>query len=136
MNYKSERSQLKTCQTRLESEVRKLKLKQDKEKKKHFKSEYKDENSNTKSLTQVAFSDISTSSDSANPVFIPLYSSMITHWNPLPLEISSITTMATHAVQSPPPTPSCSLVSTQEFQEMFDKMCERVFANLGWGKYK
>ena len=135
-NYKSERSQLKTCQTRLESEIRKLKQKQDKEKKKPFKSEYKDENSNTKSFTQVAFSDIPTSSDSANPVCSPLYSSMITHWNPLPLEIFPITTMATHAVHSPPPTLSCSLVSTQEFQEMIDKMCERVFANLGWGKYK
>ena len=133
-NYKSERSQLKTCQTRLESEIRKLKQKQDKEKKKPFKSEYKDENSNTKS--QVAFSDIPTSPDSANPVCSPLYSSMITHWNPLPLEIFPITTMATHAVHSPPPTLSCSLVSTQEFQEMIDKMCERVFANLGWGKYK
>ena len=122
MNYKSERSQLKTCQTRLESEIRKLKQKQDKEKKKPFKSEYKDENSNTKSFTQVAFSDIPTSSDSANPVCSPLYSSMITHWNPLPLEIFSITTMATHAVHSPPPTLSCSLVSTQEFQEMIDRI--------------
>ena len=64
----------------------------------------------------------------------PLYSSMITHWNPLPLVTSTIITMVTHTVQQPPPI--SSLWNAQEYPEMIDKMCERVFAKLGWEKFK
>jgi len=135
-NNKAERSQLKTCQTRLESEVKKLRQMQDKEKKKEISkpinSKYIDENSNTKSFHQFAFSVPPTSSDSS--LFNPVYSTMITHWNPLPLETSSLTSMVTHT--APPPLSSCALWTTQEFQDMIDKMCERVFARLGWGKYE
>ena len=70
-----------------------------------------------------------------SPIFTPsnpIYASMIAHWNPLPVEISSLpNSMVTHTVVKPP-SPILSLCSAEEFQEMIDKMCERVFANLGW----
>ena len=65
----------------------------------------------------------------------PLSTSMVSHWNPLPVKISRISdsiTMVTHTVTTSSPT--LSLCSAQEFREMFDKMCERLFAKLEWDK--
>ena len=57
------------------------------------------------------------------------------HWNPLPVKISlTPNSMVTHTVVKSP-SPILSLCSAEEFQEMIDKMCERVFAKLGWNNY-
>ena len=141
-NLKSEKSKLKISETKLTGEIRKLEKKLVEKKSVTKKttsghhallnsvevvSKTCDENENVPTLK----GSLSCPSISSTPS--PLYSSMICHWNPLPLEIPPFTTMVTHTAQLPPP--SCSLWSSQEFQEMIDKMRERVFAKLGWDKY-
>ena len=64
----------------------------------------------------------------------PFCTSMISHWNPspitLPLMPSSITTMITHCLRLPSPT--FSLCSAQEYQEMIERIIEKAFDNLRW----
>ena len=142
-NLKSEKSQLKMSKTKLTGEIRKLEKKLVEEKSAiNLKKcgqhatlnsvglESKTYNENKNVTTLRGSMPIPSIPSPANP----LYSSMITHWNPLPLEISSSATIVAHTVKSQ--ASSCSLWSAQEFQEMLDKMCERVFAKLGWDKYQ
>ena len=141
-NLKSEKSQQKMSKTKLTGEIRKLEKKfvdkktvinmktssqHEKLKSVVNKSETSDENENVSTVIG------SSSHPSILCIAGPIHSSMITHWNPLPLESSSFATMVTHTAQSPPP--SYFLCSTQEFQEMIDKMCKRVFEKLGLGIY-
>ena len=143
-NIKSAHSSLKISKTKLETEKIKLEKavsQKDSKIAKLNKKEGLDLNKNYLKLenSQQFFSLPSKSKQEPDyyppsSISCPLYSSMITHWNSLPLEISTFTMMVTHTVQPPPP--SCSLGSKEEFQEMIDKMCERVFAKLGWEKYK
>ena len=132
-NLKSEKSQLKMSKTKLTGEKRELEKKLvDKKSVKNMKTNRQQ----TKLKSVVVETKICDENENvpSSTGSSPLYSSMIAHWNPPPLESSSFTTMVAHSAQSLPP--SGSLCSTQEFQEMLDKMCERVFAKLGWGKFE
>ena len=138
-SYKAERSELKTCKTRLESEIKKLNQKLLKEKQEPFvktiNSKYKDENANI----EISHT-ISSKSERIPPILSssikssPPSTSMISHWNPSPVTPpfapNSITTMVSHCMRSPPP--ASLLCSAQEYKEMIEKIIERAFANLRW----
>ena len=143
-NLKSDNSSLKISKAKLETEKRKLEKLIDQRDFKIAKlnKNYTDLNKNyVKPNDSSASSSTLKSSSPVKPVAIPspiftpsnpIYPSMIAHWNPLPVEISSLPySMVTHTVAKPP-SPILSLCSAEEFQEMIDKMCERVFAKLGW----
>ena len=128
---KAEKSQLKMCKTRLETEVRKLELKQQQNKKeivsKTSKSKNWDENANFKTVDLVA------TSDSSGSMFIP---SMVSHFNPhidntfqRPTDIAS---MITHCILSPPP--GSSLLSMVEVMEGLEKAVEKMIQtmNMMW----
>ena len=138
-SYKTERSELKICKTRLESEIKKLKQKQLKEKKEPFdktiNSENKDENDNLNVSPA-----ISNESELIPPILLyrstssPPCTSMISHWNPSPvappLTPNSTTTMVSHCTRSP--SPNSLLWSAQEYKEMIERIIERAFANFKW----
>ena len=141
---RSDNSSLKISKAKLEKEKRKLEKVVDQKDSKVTKlnmKEASDINENYLKLeypTQIcSFSDESKQELNYSPSSStsgPSYSSMITHWNPLPLKTSTIVTMVSHTVQPPPSI--CSLWNAQEYQEMINKLCERVFAKLGWEKFK
>ena len=142
-NLKSEHSSLKINKTKLETEIVKLEKVISKKNSKITQMSKKDVNRNDVKLTDsetsfstqspCSLSSLNLSSSTLSASNSPL-TSMITHWNPLPvlppLMPDSITTMVTHCIRLPPP--SCSLISTQEYKEMMERIIERAFANLRW----
>ena len=148
-NLKSDHSSLKISKAKLETEKRKLEKLVNQREFKIAKLNKKDTDLNQNYLRHEdsAASSFTHSSSpygksEAIPSSIssssgPVYASMLAHWNPLPVEISlmpnSLITMVTHITTNLPP-PSFSFWSAEEYQEMIDKMCERVFSKLGWDK--
>ena len=139
-NLISDNSSLKIGKAKLETEKRRLEKlvsQRDLKVSNLIKKEDIDHNKNQIKLEDSAAL-VSTQISSVSSIsnLEPCYTSMIAHWNPLPVKNSSMSnlsiSMVTHSIKLPPP--SCSLFSSQEFQEMIDKMCARVFAKLGWDK--
>ena len=143
---KTEHSSLKMNKNKLETKIRNLEKvvsQKDFKRVKVNKKENTDLNQNCSE-----FSDSTTSSFTMNmpcnlePTSIssfptmsgPSFTSMLSHWNPSPitppLMPNSITTMITHCLRSPSPT--YSLCSVKEYQEMIERIIERAFANLRW----
>ena len=121
-SLKEEKSQLKTCKTQLETKVRKLEKKRKNETiVKTIKSQNKDENSNLKTLNQVTYSH--------TPSLIP---SMVSHHNPHFVQTfqkpTSVTSMISHCVQSPPP--GSSFLSMKEIIEAFEKAAEKMMQSM------
>ena len=138
-NLKSDHSSLKISKAKLEAEKRKLEKLFNQREFKIAKLNKKDTDINRNPLKHSSSpSDkLETIPSSISSSSGPVYTSMIAHWNPLPVEISlmpnSLVTMVTHITTNLPP-PSFSFWSAEEYQEMIDKMCERVFSKLGWDK--
>ena len=144
-NLKTEHSSLKMNKTKLEKEIMKLEKIVSKRDSKISLLSKKDVNKNDVKFTDTGtslFTSSPCSSSSIKSLSSTLsisapstpFTSMITHWNPLPtippLMPDSITTMVTHCIRLPPPI--CSFMSTQEFQEMMERILERAFSNLRW----
>ena len=141
-NLKNENSSLKINKSKLETEMKKLEKVISKKESKIAKLVKKDINQNNLKLedsaTSFSPSSLCSSTSSRSSASLtgsyPPFTSMISHWSPLPAITpqmpNSITSMVTHGVRLPPP--SCSLVSKQEFQEMMERIFEKAFSNFRW----
>ena len=117
---KLEKSQLKTCKTKLENEIKKLKKVQKIENEEVLCSKPNtDKNANYTSNAGVL-------PELPQQLFLP---SMVTHWNPLLTKASqrprSTTSMLAHCAMLPHP--ESSFLSMAEIIEAFDKALERWF---------
>ena len=147
-HLKTDHSSLKVCKNKLDKEINKLKkvlsqkdyiiLKLGENKELDLNGNHKRlrlSSLDTSSSTMPQSSSSSSKSEChcTSTTFGPIFSSMVSHWNSLPLRTSSsnsIASMITHCVKSHSTT--SSLCTAQEFQEMLDRLVERAFANLRW----
>ena len=142
-NLKTELSSLKMNKTKLEAEIVKLEKVVSKRDSKITQLSKKDVNENYVKVTDsgTSFSKSSPCSSSSIKSLSstlsassPPFTSMISHWNPLPivppLMPDSITTMVTHCIRLPPPL--FSFMATKEFQEEMERIFERAFSKLRW----
>ena len=129
-NEKSEQSKLKTCKSKLESEIRKLnKLKEKKEvvKTKPLKSETYDDNANKK------VADFNTEKDDTETKCF-FTTSMVSHWNPqvihYPQRPGSIPTIFSHCALLPPP--GSSFPSMAEVLQGLESAFEKMLSKMNW----
>ena len=130
---KSEKSQLKTCRTKLETKIKNLEQEKQKTKKEVRKIDpvkYKamDVNANnTEGNSQKSTS----VTDSSSSLLIP---SMVSHWSPnlnkLFYRPSDLSSMVSHCAMLPPP--GSSLLSMKEVLEALDKAVDKLFASMRW----
>ena len=121
-NVMSDYSSLKICKAKLQNEKRKLEKIVNRKRFKTAKTNKKDVDINKNYLKRA---------DSAASSPAPLYTSMIAHWNPLPVEffMTDSITMVTHTIENLPPQNLSLWAAAKELQEMMDNMCE-TFENM------